>query len=113
MSDLLILLSVGMMCIVLGYLIGYKKWTGLISGYNSMNDFEKAIFERDFDVDRFCKFIGNSTITIGLIIIFGGIAGYLGYESIGSVSTIATLIVVFNLTYVVVIRQNKRFRKIT
>lgn len=72
MSAFIITFSIAISLIILGYLIGYKKWSFLIAGYNTSSKEEKE----KYDEDALCRAMGKLLFLLGGIT-FGSSLGSL------------------------------------
>lgn len=105
MSSFIITLSIAIGLIVLGYLIGYKKWSFLIAGYNTSSEEEKD----KYDEDALCMAMGK------LLFMLGGITFI---SSLGSLLQISWLInfswILFSITviaFVIYANTGNRYKK--
>lgn len=79
MSAFIIIFCIAIGLLILGYLVGYKKWSFLIAGFNTSSKKEKE----KYDEDALCRAIGK------LLFILGGITFI---SSLGTLLKISWLI---------------------
>ncbi len=72
------LIIVAALLAFLGWLIRYKKVTGLISGYNTAPKKKKA----EYDVDKMCRSVGTLVFVLAGILAITGLAMLLTNNSL-------------------------------
>ncbi|MEG0259104.1 MAG: DUF3784 domain-containing protein [Lysinibacillus sp.] len=60
------LLILGAIFLIIGYLIGVKKQTWLLSGFNE---------KRVRDKEKLARLVGGTTVVLGAFLIIGGVVG--------------------------------------
>lgn len=89
----------GLIFIISGIFIRNKRLTILVAGYNTSSKEQKENFEKDYDTNKYFKFVGNNIILVGLIVGLSEVLYYFNYD-VEVVETIAILAVVTRVIYV-------------
>lgn len=98
-------LIIGLLLLVLGYLIKYKKWSWMIAGYNTSSKEEKE----KYDELALCSFIGSFLFLLACILFVGALGSYLGaYWLISFSWFLFTVIIIMGVVYM---NTGNRFKK--
>ncbi|MEK4029313.1 MULTISPECIES: DUF3784 domain-containing protein [Bacillaceae] len=82
------LIVIGIIFLVLGYLVGVKKMTWLLSGFNE---------KRVKDKTKLAKIVGRTEVILGCIMILGGLVGV---KPPGYLVTFCVLVILGLVVYV-------------
>ena len=66
-------IGIGVLLVILGYLIKVKRWSWLISGYNTSSAEEKA----EYDITVLCNGVGNFIFFLGFTLFIASIGYFL------------------------------------
>lgn len=96
---------ISMVFLLLGYLIKYKKWSWLISGYNTASKKEKE----KYDVDALCNSTGEASFILGGVLLLTSLGEFFDIAWIIYAGWIVFTVLVF--AFVIYANTGNRYRK--
>ncbi len=72
---------IGLLILVLGYLVKYRRWSWLIAGYNTSSEDEKA----QYDTAALCSGVGSFLFILAALLFVAALGEYLDRAWIVSV----------------------------
>lgn len=103
MGDLVLLffeVILGIALIVSGFLLRKQRLKFLSIEYRGLSELDKAVFERNHDMDKYWHYIGNVTILAGLAALAAGTSIYFNNEMMSTICGIITAALLAYLLYV-------------
>jgi membrane glycosyltransferase len=76
MAGLLFGVGLSALFAIAGYLIAYRKYYGLIAGYNTASESEK----REYDIEPLSRHLGDGLIVIGVPLTISSVLFWLGFD---------------------------------
>lgn len=105
MTTFIITVSIATGLIIFGYLIGYKKWSFLIAGYNTSSKEEK----QKYDEDALCKGMGKLLFLLGGITFISSLGALFKISWIINFSWILFSVII--IVFVIYANTGNRYKK--
>ncbi len=96
---------IGLLILVLGYLVKYRRWSWLIAGYNTSSAEGKA----QYDTAALCSGVGNFLFVLAALLFIAALGEYLDRAWIVSVAWI--MFAAASVVFLVYANTGGRYRK--